>query len=451
MSYAVSLKGLDRYTSNSEIVITAAQITDFDTEVSNNVDVAANTAARHDAVTVSDGTTINFTLVGQDITAETIDSAIDHDALLNFVANEHIDWTNATDNLLTTGSIEGDSIIISSTIDHAITDNSGELKITNSNNDKDVTINVKRNNTTEDFIKIVSAGKSANTIPTLQLGDPAITRTVDTVGILNIEGNLSITGVGVGASFTPTTSGGNFVSFYANPTNITSSTNNVAFWLAPIITGVAQQIEMFRLTPASHVAGLSDTITGFTTTGYTRQYFAFSANDASNVTIKGIVWGGAITALDTGFTLPTFNEEMIKLTGGLTRSLGTGGSFTQKGIVFAGFGTISGATGSDVIRAIEADGGLFSFKFDYGTNNKILFGAGEDAAIGYDGTDFIIDTALVGTGVIKFANSTNWTANGTNTVTISNVAPSGVGTATISKWFTVKDNNGVVYYIPAWT
>lgn len=35
------------------------------------------------AVTVLDGTTINFTLNGQQITAETIDGAIDHDALLN--------------------------------------------------------------------------------------------------------------------------------------------------------------------------------------------------------------------------------------------------------------------------------------------------------------------------------------------------------------------------------
>ena len=32
-------------------------------------------------------------------------SGTDHDALLNFVANEHIYWTNASDNFLTTGSV----------------------------------------------------------------------------------------------------------------------------------------------------------------------------------------------------------------------------------------------------------------------------------------------------------------------------------------------------------
>jgi len=38
-----------------------------------------------------------------------IDTAIDHDALINFAANEHIDWTNATDNIETTGTITGTS------------------------------------------------------------------------------------------------------------------------------------------------------------------------------------------------------------------------------------------------------------------------------------------------------------------------------------------------------
>lgn len=48
---------------------TAANVTDFDTEVSNNTDVAANTTARHAAVTVTDSATINLTLAGQDVTA----------------------------------------------------------------------------------------------------------------------------------------------------------------------------------------------------------------------------------------------------------------------------------------------------------------------------------------------------------------------------------------------
>ena len=54
-------------------------------------------------------------------------------------------------------------------------------------------------------------------------------------------------------------------------------------------------------------------------------------------------------------------------------------------------------------------------------------------------------------GTITLNDSAHWTANASGTVTISNVAPSGVGTATITKWLTVTDDGGTVMYIPAWT
>lgn len=41
-------------------------------------------------------------------------------------------------------------------------------------------------------------------------------------------------------------------------------------------------------------------------------------------------------------------------------------------------------------------------------------------------------------------------ANATSTVTISNVAPGAVGTATISKWLKLRAGS-VDYYIPMWT
>jgi len=55
---------------------TASAITDFDTEVSNNTDVAANTAARHAAVTLA-GTPDYITISGQTITRNQIDLATD--------------------------------------------------------------------------------------------------------------------------------------------------------------------------------------------------------------------------------------------------------------------------------------------------------------------------------------------------------------------------------------
>lgn len=60
---------------------TASNITDFDTEVSNNTDVTANTSSRHDAVTVLDSAEIDFTLTGQQITASLITGSIDETKL----------------------------------------------------------------------------------------------------------------------------------------------------------------------------------------------------------------------------------------------------------------------------------------------------------------------------------------------------------------------------------
>ena len=54
-------------------------------------------------------------------------------------------------------------------------------------------------------------------------------------------------------------------------------------------------------------------------------------------------------------------------------------------------------------------------------------------------------------GTVTLNDGDQWTANASGTVTISNVAPSGVGTATITKWLTVTDDGGTVMYIPAWT
>jgi hypothetical protein len=42
------------------------------------------------------------------------------------------------------------------------------------------------------------------------------------------------------------------------------------------------------------------------------------------------------------------------------------------------------------------------------------------------------------------------TANGAATVTISNVAPTAVGTATVTSWLTVRVQ-GVDHFIPMWT
>lgn len=75
--------------------VTASDISDFQTNVSANTDVAANTAARHDAVTVTDSTEINFTLTGQNITASIIEGSID-ETKLDASTNALLDLANSS-------------------------------------------------------------------------------------------------------------------------------------------------------------------------------------------------------------------------------------------------------------------------------------------------------------------------------------------------------------------
>jgi hypothetical protein len=92
------------------------------------------------------------------------------------------------------------------------------------------------------------------------------------------------------------------------------------------------------------------------------------------------------------------------------------------------------------------------FRWDQGNSRLEVQVNGTVAARFDDTTPYL--TVLEGftvDGTVTFNDADQWTANASGTVTISSVAPSGVGTATITKWLTVTDNSGTVMYIPAWT
>ena len=91
----------DRARANHTGTQTASTISDFDTEVSNNTDVAANTSARHNAVTVADTATVDMVLSGQQVSANVISSALDTSDFINsagFVTASHThSTTDVTD------------------------------------------------------------------------------------------------------------------------------------------------------------------------------------------------------------------------------------------------------------------------------------------------------------------------------------------------------------------
>jgi hypothetical protein len=79
---------------------------------------------------------------------------------------------------------------------------------------------------------------------------------------------------------------------------------------------------------------------------------------------------------------------------------------------------------------------------------QITFGAGQDVSIYYDGTDFVIDPDLVGTGVVNL-NYAAIALGGGATATLGTIGGSGPATAAQNEWLKVKVN-GNVRYIPLW-
>lgn len=173
--------------------------------------------------------------------------------------------------------------------------------------------------------------------------------------------------------------------------------------------------------------------------------------------------GNAGTDFNTsgGLTLAdslTVNSNILSGKGGATiKKASTGTTAAQSLILYAdpGVGTAGAGHGHRIVFYIENDGG---------TNEE----AGRIECLWTDATqgdaiaDLVFSAAKQTTmqeilriegnaGLIQFTAATNWTANGTAVVALTNLAPAGVGTSTVSKWLTIKDNAGTVYYIPAWT
>ena len=98
--------------------------------------------------------------------------------------------------------------------------------------------------------------------------------------------------------------------------------------------------------------------------------------------------------------------------------------------------------------AVQVDGTIAAYFNNTGSYLTVPAGG---VTITAGGLTITAGGLTVTAGTLTLGDSAHWTANASATVTISNVAPAGVGTATITKWLTVTDNAGTVMYIPAWT
>lgn len=85
-----------------------------------------------------------------------------------------------------------------------------------------------------------------------------------------------------------------------------------------------------------------------------------------------------------------------------------------------------------------------------GTNGLIIYCSGSGPLDLKTSNTAHTNLSLRSSGLVRFADSASWAANGANTVTITNVAPAGVATATIKKWLVIEDDGAGTIYVPAW-
>jgi hypothetical protein len=185
---------------------------------------------------------------------------------------------------------------------------------------------------------------------------------------------------------------------------------------------------------------------------------------AFNITAPRIaVTGSALPS--NGLYLAAANNPSISANAGLVAS------FLRTNNAFMGLNAANPVNANDMLSAAGSNAGIRSITFqnvDAGTTSQeIIYLANStgttQASIRLNGGGFSggqganalqitnASTAplVLGTGteVIKFGTSGAFTANGTGTVTISNLMPNG-HTATIAKWLTLTDSGGTVSFVP---
>jgi hypothetical protein len=293
----------------------------------------------------------------------------------------YVPYTGATDDV----DLGNYNITVNKILTNDIENEDDDLTIKNTTSDKDVIFNINKGGTTHDFFKIDSS------IPQIIVG-PDSTTSIGTNSIMVFDGTYVGSTLFSALDFQPSVSGANFLGFYSRPT-ITDTSTGIGYRFAPTLTSGStnKTANFLEFVPTNPATDKDITLSPYSET-INRSWFG--AGYAGDFEYTGFKIGGACSAIDFGDPVGDMVDTHIHLTGGGTQ-IGGSGSITQTGIKFTGYGNI---VGSSTVRAIEADGGLFSLKSD---SAKLLFGAGEDAEIYYDGTDLNIKPDVVGSGKIK--------------------------------------------------
>lgn len=103
------------------------------------------------------------------------------------------------------------------------------------------------------------------------------------------------------------------------------------------------------------------------------------------------------------------------------------------------------------VQGQGAGSGPILYPFSSGSNAPMnISSLGTGSVVFFTNSSATALLELQNAGTVKFRNAASFTANATATITVSNLGPAGITTATIKKWLTIVDNAGVTLYIPAW-
>ena len=84
-----------------------------------------------------------------------------------------------------------------------------------------------------------------------------------------------------------------------------------------------------------------------------------------------------------------------------------------------------------------------------GVGGSIIFSTAPAGSSGTTQNPLVEAQRILPSGIQKFTNAANFTANGSVATTVTSLGPAGSHT-TIQKWLTIQDNTGTVVYIPCY-
>jgi len=267
-------------------------------------------------------------------------------------------------------------------------------------------------------------------------------------GIIDIKGSWGRGGAYGLMRFQPTiTSTGASIGMFMDPEYDGPTTGQFGFaYRATVASGQAVTTTAFECQPGTASSGNNTTHTGFD------DNFSRLMLNGDTLTLTGLQVGAIATSINASATI---NDTHISLVGGASAVLGT---VNQYGIRFQGY-SLSSGSGSHY--AIHSNGGTVAWAAD---NAEFRMGAGEDTRMYYDGTNYIIDPDVVGSGRVLIGatgdddmrlndieidgdlnhDGSNWGMFGTAPTTQQTVTGSRGGNAALANLLTALANYGAI-------